>query len=238
MNIVELIDWKKCPNAKVPVVIQRSQGMLWGVAWLGADELQMMLQLKLAFAVCRKKTSRFFIDCDGDALLFVSGENDCDQFWMQYPSVDWSFCMQSPHDVRMLLQPQSLWETSYEGLLPAIVQDHVSDDVLMIAWINREAWADCMLSGAVCFFSRSKNRLWRKGEESGNRQVIKECQVCAGSSLPPSIIFRVEQVGGAACHDGYRSCFYRRIEPDGSLIIVGERVFDPLVVYKKECKHD
>lgn len=115
------------------------------------------------------------------------------------------------------------------GLLPVIVQDFATGEVLMMAYMNAEAWEETRRTGKACFFSRSRGRLWRKGEESGHVQEVREaCLDCDADTL----LLKVHQVGGAACHEGYRSCFFRRIEGD-QLVITSERVFDPKAVYAK-----
>ncbi len=115
------------------------------------------------------------------------------------------------------------------GLVPAIAQDSDTGEVLMLAWMNREAYEETLKTGRACYFSRSRNRLWRKGEESGNVQHV--CAVFVDCDYD-TILLKVEQVGGAACHEGYKSCFFRKVEGDGYKV-VGERVFDPKQVYKK-----
>lgn len=100
----------------------------------------------------------------------------------------------------------------------------------MLAYINEESWNETLKTGAATYWSRSRNKLWKKGEESGNRQMVKEILIDCDED---TVIFKVEQIGGAACHEGYRSCFFRRLESDGSLNVVGERIFDPKEVYKK-----
>ena len=116
-----------------------------------------------------------------------------------------------------------------DGLLPVIAQDDTTGDVLMMAWMNEEAYDETLKTGRVVYFSRSRNKLWRKGEESGNVQMVKSIFIdCDRDTL----LIRVEQIGGAACHEGYKSCFFRQIMPDG-VQVVGERVFDPKEVYKK-----
>ena len=113
------------------------------------------------------------------------------------------------------------------GLIPAIVQDWKSGEVLMIAYMNEESWDRTLETGKACFWSRSRKKLWLKGETSGNVQVVKEVYLdCDNDAL----LLKVEQIGGAACHTGYRSCFYRRVA-DGGLETVGKRVFDPKEVY-------
>ena len=115
------------------------------------------------------------------------------------------------------------------GLLPAVAQDADSGAVLMLAWMNREAYEETLRTRRAVYFSRSRNKLWRKGEESGHvqevRQVLVDCDTDA-------VLLKVHQVGGAACHEGYASCFFRRITPEG-FEVVGQRLFDPKVVYKK-----
>jgi phosphoribosyl-AMP cyclohydrolase len=116
------------------------------------------------------------------------------------------------------------------GLLPAVAQDAATGDVLMLAWMNAESFAETLSSGRAVYFSRSRNRLWRKGEESGHVQLVREVLVdCDGDA----IVLKVEQVGGAACHTGHRSCFFRRITPHG-IETVGELVFDPAKVYRSK----
>jgi phosphoribosyl-AMP cyclohydrolase len=114
-------------------------------------------------------------------------------------------------------------------LIPAIAQDAATGDVLMMAWMNQAAYEETLASGRAVYFSRSRNKLWRKGEESGNVQEVKEIFLDCDAD---TILLKVNQIGAAACHDGYRSCFYRRVDGD-ALTVVGKRVFDPKVVYKK-----
>ena len=115
------------------------------------------------------------------------------------------------------------------GLVPVVVQDALSGDVLMVAFMNKEAWDETIGSGYATFFSRSRNKLWRKGEESGNVQEVRDVFLDCDAD---TILLKVRQVGGAACHEGYQSCFFRRVQ-DGGLQVVGERIFDPKQVYKK-----
>lgn len=117
------------------------------------------------------------------------------------------------------------------GLIPAIAQDWKTGDVLMLAYINRESWEETLKSGFATYWSRSRGKLWKKGEESGNRQVVKEILIDCDED---TVIFKVDQIGGAACHEGYRSCFFRKLLENGDTAIVGERVFDPAQVYKKK----
>lgn len=118
---------------------------------------------------------------------------------------------------------------SKDGLLPAIVQDYVSGEVLMLAYINKESWEMSLDTGKAHFWSRSRQQLWLKGESSGHVQIIKEIFIDCDRD---TVVFKVEQLGGAACHKGYGSCFYRIVEND-DLRIISKRVFDPKVVYKK-----
>ncbi len=116
-----------------------------------------------------------------------------------------------------------------EGLLPAIAQDAETGDVLMLAYMNRESYEETLRTGRAVYYSRSRKKLWRKGEESGHVQHVKAIYVDCDLD---TILLKVEQVGGAACHKGYRSCFYRQATPEG-LAVVGRRVFDPGDVYGK-----
>jgi phosphoribosyl-AMP cyclohydrolase len=115
-----------------------------------------------------------------------------------------------------------------DGLIPAIVQDAETKDVLMLAYMNSESWAATLKSGKATFWSRSRQKLWLKGESSGHVQMIKNIYVDCDDD---TILLQVEQLGGAACHTGHRSCFYRKLE-GGEVIVVGEKVFDPKDVYK------
>jgi phosphoribosyl-AMP cyclohydrolase len=115
------------------------------------------------------------------------------------------------------------------GLVPVIAQDADNGDVLMLAWMNREAFEETRRTGRACYYSRSRGRLWRKGEESGHVQEVRAIYVDCDTD---TILLKVHQIGDAACHEGYRSCFFRRVEGDG-LRVEGTRVFDPKQVYKK-----
>ena len=117
------------------------------------------------------------------------------------------------------------------GLVPAIIQDERSGDVLMLGFMNAESLAETQRTGEVVFFSRSRNKLWKKGESSGHVLRVREMRVdCDADAL----LVRVEAVGPGVCHEGYRSCFFRSIEPDGSAKIIAERTFAPEKVYGKE----
>jgi phosphoribosyl-AMP cyclohydrolase len=115
------------------------------------------------------------------------------------------------------------------GLVPAIAQDADSGAVLMLAWMNREAYEETARTLRACYFSRSRNKLWRKGEESGNIQEVAAIFVDCDAD---TVLLKVRQIGGAACHEGYASCFFRQIDGD-AVRVIGERVFDPATVYGK-----
>ena len=100
----------------------------------------------------------------------------------------------------------------------------------MMAYMNAESYAETLASGRAVYFSRSRKKLWRKGEESGNVQLVRAIFVDCDQD---TILLSVEQVGGAACHEGYKSCFFRKVGPDG-LTVIGQRVFDPAEVYGKK----
>ena len=114
-----------------------------------------------------------------------------------------------------------------DGLLPAIAQDAKSGRVLMMAWMNRQAWSETLATAQATYFSRSRGKLWRKGESSGHRQRVVEIRIDCDAD---TILLKVQQEG-AACHEGYQSCFFRRVDSDGSATIADERLVDPATVY-------
>ena len=120
------------------------------------------------------------------------------------------------------------FEKSADGLVPAIVQDFDSKEVLMLAYVNRKAFEKTIETGKAHYWSRSRKKLWLKGESSRNIQLIKEIRVDCDQD---TIVYIVEQIGGAACHKGYPSCFFRKVTGE-ELEVIQERVFDPAVVYK------
>ena len=120
--------------------------------------------------------------------------------------------------------------TKAGGLLPAIAQDAETGDVLMMAYMNAESYAETVRTGQAVYFSRSRGQLWRKGEQSGNTQQVRAVYLDCDRD---TILLKVQQVGGAACHKGYRTCFFRQVTPDG-LQVVGQRVFDPDEVYGRD----
>lgn len=115
------------------------------------------------------------------------------------------------------------------GLIAAIAQDADTHEVLMIAWMNQEAYEETVRTGRAVYFSRSRNKLWRKGEESGHVQEVHGVYIDCDAD---AVLLKVKQIGGAACHEGYKSCFFRKVEPDG-MKVIAEKVFDPKAVYKK-----
>jgi phosphoribosyl-AMP cyclohydrolase len=115
-----------------------------------------------------------------------------------------------------------------DGLVPAIAQQHDSGEVLMMAWMNTDSILETLETGRVCYWSRSRQSLWRKGESSGQVQVLKEMQIdCDGDTL----LIKVDQ-SGVACHTGRRSCFYRAMR-DGALVTIAEQLVDPGDLYQK-----
>jgi phosphoribosyl-AMP cyclohydrolase len=116
-----------------------------------------------------------------------------------------------------------------DGLLPVIIQDVSTHEVLMLGYMNQEAWEETLRTKRASFWSRSRKKLWIKGETSGHFQEIKEIYLdCDGDTL----LLRVDQIGGAACHTGFRSCFHHRYEKNG-WALSGEKIFDPKEVYGK-----
>ena len=130
--------------------------------------------------------------------------------------------------------PEALLEIAFEksgGLVPAIVQDDRTGDVLMLGFMNEQALAETQKTREVVFFSRSRNKLWKKGESSGHVLKVREVRIDCDAD---AILVRVEPVGPGVCHEGYRSCFFRRIELDGSATTTEQRTFEPAQVYGQE----
>ena len=131
--------------------------------------------------------------------------------------------------------PAWLAEVAFDahGLIPAIAQDATTGQILMVAWMNAEALAETAQTGRAVFWSRSRKRLWRKGEESGHVQLLRELRLDCDADV---ILLKVEQVGGIACHTGRASCFYRRLDTavDGALTwsSVDPVLKDPELIYK------
>lgn len=120
-----------------------------------------------------------------------------------------------------------LWDK--DGLIPAIAQDAVTGDVLMFAWMNRDALARTVETGEAVYFSRSRGRLWHKGEESGHTQKIREIRIDCDNDV---VLLKIEQVGGIACHTGRRSCFFQKYYADGRWEAVDPVLKDPKDIYK------
>jgi phosphoribosyl-AMP cyclohydrolase len=119
--------------------------------------------------------------------------------------------------------------TQPDGLITAVAQDAATGQVLMVAHMNREAWEETLTTGRAVYYSRRRGRLWRKGEQSGNVQHVLGVYVDCDAD---AVLLKVQQAGGAACHEGYPSCFFRQVTPEG-LRVIAERVFDPEKVYGK-----
>jgi phosphoribosyl-AMP cyclohydrolase len=117
------------------------------------------------------------------------------------------------------------------GLVPAIIQDERTGEVLMLGYMNATALAETQRTGEVVFFSRSRNKLWKKGESSGHVLRVRELRIDCDADC---LLVRVEPVGPGVCHEGYRSCFFRSLEKDGSATILAGRTFAPEKVYARE----
>jgi phosphoribosyl-AMP cyclohydrolase len=116
-----------------------------------------------------------------------------------------------------------------DGLVPVVIQDASSNEVLMVGYMNHASWEKTLETGRACFWSRSRKKLWLKGETSGHFQEVREAYLdCDADTL----VLKVNQIGGAACHTGFRSCFHHRYDK-GEWRVVGERLFDPKEVYEK-----
>jgi phosphoribosyl-AMP cyclohydrolase len=116
-----------------------------------------------------------------------------------------------------------------DGLLPAIAQDAETGEVLMMAWMNQQAFDETIRTGQATYWSRSRNKYWRKGEESGHRQTVRAVYIDCDAD---TILLKVDQVG-AACHEGYRSCFFRQVDEQG-VRVVGSRLVEPDDVYGRK----
>jgi phosphoribosyl-AMP cyclohydrolase len=116
-----------------------------------------------------------------------------------------------------------------DGLIPAIAQDAETGDVLMFAWMNRDALARTAETGEAVYFSRSRGKLWHKGEESGHTQKIREIRIDCDNDV---VLLKIEQVGGIACHTGRRSCFFQKYLADGRWEAVDPVLKDPKEIYK------
>ena len=116
-----------------------------------------------------------------------------------------------------------------DGLVATVVQDHITQRVLMVGFMNEEAWRKTMETGSVTFFSRTRNKLWMKGETSGHRLVVKSISTDCDKD---TVLIAVEALGPGVCHEGYQSCFFRRLEGT-EWQVVEERVYDPGAVYSK-----
>ena len=116
-----------------------------------------------------------------------------------------------------------------EGLVPAIAQCAATGHVLMLAYMNEEAWNKTLETGEAHYWSRSRSELWHKGGTSGNTQKVKAIRLDCDND---TVLMLIEQIGGAACHEGYESCFFHELNKDGSASVCCERVFDPKEVYK------
>jgi phosphoribosyl-AMP cyclohydrolase len=114
-------------------------------------------------------------------------------------------------------------------VVPVIVQEETTSEVLMLAYMNQEAWEKTLATGKAHYFSRSRNRLWLKGETSGHVQEVKDIHIDCDTD---TVLIKIHQHGGAACHEGYRSCFFRH-QVNGEWQVTGEKVFDPVQVYGK-----
>jgi phosphoribosyl-AMP cyclohydrolase len=118
---------------------------------------------------------------------------------------------------------------SEDGLVPAIAQDAESGDILMVAWMNRDALKQTVELGEAVYWSRSRKKLWHKGEESGHTQKVKEIRLDCDEDV---VLLKIEQVGGIACHTGRRSCFFQRLDK-GKWVTVDPVLKDPHEIYKK-----
>lgn len=121
--------------------------------------------------------------------------------------------------------------TKADGIVPVIAQDYSTGEVLMLAWMNREAWNSTISSGKAVYFSRNRSRLWEKGETSGNRQIVREVLLDCDKD---TVLLKVDQIGGAACHTGRRSCFFFRVVNGERIETISEPLYNPATVYDRQ----
>jgi phosphoribosyl-AMP cyclohydrolase len=163
----------------------------------------------------------------------ISKLRDSEKEFDFIPVCYYRFCAvlrpKTPDDNREIFAMIQLDFEKAGGLLPAVVQDASSGKVLMLAYMNREAWEATLSTAKATFYSRSRNTLWVKGLTSGHIQLVKEIRIDCDND---AILLKVEQVGGAACHTGHQSCFFRKVKGD-EVTVIGEPVFDPKQVYGK-----
>ncbi len=249
-TLVAAIAWGKCDKGRVPFIIQDEGGEvldLWGL------EPKTLLEYlhqgeRNGNSILPLDVDDIRIDCDADALLCRITDPTKKFLWSRGlpKNATWRQSSYRPvsegdiesghyyHEECGKVQRLVLvsWECLSNGLLPVIVQEERSRIVLMMAFMNKDAWDETMRTGNVCYFSRSRRKLWRKGEESGYVQELRNVHV---SPSTYSALLTVRQIGGAACHEGYKSCFFRRFD-GADFTIVGERLFNPNEVYKKKEK--
>ncbi len=170
------------------------------------------------------KISSFHVPGDGNSFFFIVKKTyqeknciiiDLDFNWLQ---------------VHLYIRVNDMIEIDFDksgGLIPVIAQDYASGKVLMLAYMNRETWELTLKTGIVHYWSRSRNKVWKKGESSGNVQEVREIRIDCDND---TVLIMVNQIGTAACHEGYESCFYRVVR-EGRLVVDGERIFDPEKVY-------
>ncbi len=113
-------------------------------------------------------------------------------------------------------------------LIPAVVQDYKDNTILMLAYMNKESLIKTLQTKKMWYYSRSRKKLWMKGEQSGHLQLVKQVYIDCDNDC---LLFKVKQVGEASCHTGYRSCFYRKLDSKGNLKIIAKKIFDPKKVY-------
>jgi phosphoribosyl-AMP cyclohydrolase len=143
-----------------------------------------------------------------------------------------AYHLNDKHIIASYLDKFNMIQLDFEktgGLIPAIAQDDTSGEILMLAYMNQEAFDATLSTGTATYYSRSRQKLWIKGETSGNVQRVNEIRIDCDND---TILLKVEQIGGAACHTGHRTCFHKKIE-NGSARIIGEPLFDPEEVYSK-----
>lgn len=218
----ELIPWEKLQGSLPAILQSEKSGEVVAVRWLAKNEFEGPVVSQWVNGVrpfaygdhahpAPIVPHELYLDCDADCLLVKASVSE-------------------KTEERALARFQRELPLSYrDHLVLTVAQDALRKDVLMVAFMNEEAMKLTLETRIVHYFSRKRKKLWRKGEESGNVQHLCWARFSLSGHL---VVLQIQQQGGAACHEGYRTCFFRKFEKDGSLSVIGERLFDPKQVYK------
>lgn len=222
-SMIDLMDWEKY-FLLVPVVVQEEDGSVLDRAWVTRELLADALSTGKA-SLCdenRSPNTSFFIrsvlreETYDLAGIYVNCECDSLLYRVRAPKAKRTF-------------RRNLWTPDLSHGIGAIAID-ANNEVLMSAWMNDEAFEKTQKTGFAHYFSLSRKKLWKKGEESGHTQHVDEYAV---SKDRKTVLLFVDEQRGGACHAGFHSCYFRKLEPNGGVTVIADRIFDPTQVYKK-----